>query len=95
MQGSGKEALQWALIAQQYHPDLLEAEAVHHIVKNFVEVESLGGYDELSQRLLRHISRGLARETWRPLDTPAHTLGRHNPIHPHGHTVHLAPTRGQ
>ena len=68
MQDCGKEALQWALFAQQYHLDLLEAEAVHHIVKNFVEVESLEGYDELSQRLLRHISQGLAQEMTPHLD---------------------------
>ena len=36
LQDCGKEALQWALFAQQYHLDLLEAEAVHHIVKKLL-----------------------------------------------------------
>ncbi|EIE18697.1 hypothetical protein COCSUDRAFT_60006 [Coccomyxa subellipsoidea C-169] len=45
----GRDALEWALFAQQYHLPLLEAEAVHHIVQNFVEAERQEGFNELGQ----------------------------------------------
>ncbi|KAK9905060.1 hypothetical protein WJX75_008882 [Coccomyxa subellipsoidea] len=58
----GREALEWALFAQQYHLDLLKAEAARYIMKNYLEVETLKGFEELGQGLLRRVSRGLAQE---------------------------------
>lgn len=61
-QASGKEGLEWALFAQQYHLDLLQAQAARYIMNNYLEVETLEGFEEVGQGLLRLVSRGLAQE---------------------------------
>ncbi len=85
MQDCGRDALEWALFAQQYHLPLLEAEAVHHIVQNFVEAERQEGFNELGQGVLRRITHGLAQEMsqpGRPMRPPKGFFPR-PPTYPH------------
>ncbi|BDA49780.1 hypothetical protein COCOBI_14-4000 [Coccomyxa sp. Obi] len=58
----GKEGLEWALFAQQYHLDLLQEETACYIMNNYLEVETLEMFEELGQGMLRRVSRGLAQE---------------------------------
>lgn len=56
--------LGWTLFAHQYHLDQLEDKVVERISQCLREMETLQEFDELSQGLLRKLTRVLASNAY-------------------------------
>ena len=63
MQDSSKGVLEWAMFANQYHLERLQEKIVLCIAGRFRELEALPEFDDLSQGLLRKLTRVLAGNT--------------------------------